>query len=98
MRLVSGPIGVPSASEGGGGAGVPLRRRLERHVRYAVRLVVGLFVGAVLGPYVQRGLASVSLAFVVPLALATLAVGLFGLAAARTVRDLRRGHGVLRQD
>lgn len=90
MRLVSTPPnGVHETRLG---------RRMERYVRYAVRLALGLLLGAVLGSHIQRGLASVSIAFLVPLALASVALALFTLAIFRTVRDLRRAHRVLRQD
>jgi hypothetical protein len=72
--------------------------RTMRYLRFGSRLALGLMLGAVLGPPLQRVLAALSFRFVVPLALASAAGGLLSLAITRTVRDLRGTRHGLRDD
>ncbi len=75
-----------------------VEEQLQWYVRFAVRLAIGVFLGAVLGPPLQRGLALVSLRYVVTVALATVALSLLGSAVARTVQDFRRARRGLQGD
>ncbi len=81
------PRTVPIATVPAGHPGDRPRRWLQ----YGARMMVGLFLGAVLGPPIQKWLALVSVRFLVPVALATVSLALVGLAIERTARDLRRG-------
>lgn len=99
MRVITTEL--TSARQQGGEAGSADRAgrltvQVRRYARYAVRLVGGVILGTILGPPIRRGLALMSLRYLVPVALATTALGLLGLALSLTVRDLRRARSASR--
>ena len=64
--------------------------RMAWYVKYAIRLTIGLLLGAVLGPYLQQGIALTSLRVLFLVSLMVLVSSLGVAALCRTTLELCR--------